>query len=189
MAKKAEKLEKGRGDTPPSEERARPGESEESAQPGRRRLPLTTLLVAAGVLLMEGTTVGVMMWLNRGPAAVSGAAPESNPMAPSEDVEELILEGKAANTKRGATYVYRFKIHAVLAKQDVTAVRAMLEKRKATVEDTVRQVVARLDPKDLDEEPKLVTFRRVLVAELEPVFGPNRIKQLLVPEWSRIRVD
>lgn len=164
---------------------------EDSAAKPARKLPMMTILVAAGVLLMEGSTVVVMMMINRGPGKAHGqeVKVESEPLAAAEEVEELLLEGKAANTKRGATYVYRFKIHAVLNKNDVSAVKGILEKRKATIDDCVRQVVARLDPKDLDEEPGLVTLRRVLIADLEPVFGSGKIRQLLVPEWSRVRVD
>ena len=166
-------------------------EQESAAATGRRGLPWKTLAIAGGVLLMEAATVVTMTMVSKGPAAASAGTPvaEKSPLAPTEDVEVLILEGKAANTKRGITYVYRFKVHAVLDKNEEANVNATLEKHKAAVEDSVRQVVARLDPKDLDEEPKLVTFRRVLMGELEPVVGANKIKQLLVPEWSRIRVD
>ncbi|MDD4891266.1 MAG: hypothetical protein PHU85_15200 [Phycisphaerae bacterium] len=184
----AKEKETGKESRPERQERQEAGD--EAVKPARK-LPMTQIFVALGVLAMEAATVGVMMWVNRGPAAAHGQATrvEQNVPPPCEDVEELIIEGKAANTKRGATYVYKFKIHAVLSKDDVAGVKGVLEKRKATIDDSVRQVVARLDPKDLDEEPGLVTFRRVLMAEMEPLFGAGKIKQLLVPEWGRVRVD
>jgi len=189
-ADKSAKTDKPKADKPAKPDKQVSADQESAAPAGRRGLPWKTLAIAGGVLLMEAATVVTMMMVNKGPSSAAGSSvAEKSPLAPTEDVEVLILEGKAANTKRGITYVYRFKVHAVLDKKDEANVNSTLEKHKAAVEDSVRQVVARLDPKDLDEEPKLVTFRRVLMGELEPVVGANKIKQLLVPEWSRIRVD
>ena len=170
-----------------------PAQAESPAQPAskKRKFPLTTLLVVVGVVVLEVGTVLVVMWLSKGPSHASAdpvVKPDSTGQV-SEDVEELIVESKAANTKRGTTYVYKLKVHAVVAQKDLPAVRATMDRRRATIEDTVRQVIARLEPKDLDEEPELATFRRVLMHEFEPVFGPGKIKELLVPEWTRYKVE
>lgn len=172
-----------------AKERPQPETDQPPARTGGR-LPVMALAIAAGVLVLEASTVLVIMWLNGGPAKAQGGQPAVavQQALAGEDIEELLLEGRATNMKRGTTFVYRFRIYALLEKDQVETVRSIAERRKATVEDTVRQVVARLDPQDLDD-PKLVAFRRVLMSELEPVFGAGRIKQLLVPEFPRTRVD
>ncbi len=152
----------------------------------------STLLVILGVLLLAGGggAVGGVLLLHRGPAKAS-AEPVSSEIKPAigEDVEELLVEGKAPNLKKGSTYMYKFKVIAVLAKGDVAAIKSTLEKRKAAVDDTVRQSIARLEPRDLDEDPELGALRRVLLAEFEKIFGPDKIKQLIIPVWDRLRLD
>jgi hypothetical protein len=174
---------------PAKEDKAPAGEEQSPARKARK-LPMLAIAVGLGVLVMEATTVAVMMWLGGGPAKARGGVVAADAVSPAgEEVEEVLLEGKAANTKRGTTYLYVFRIYALLDKGDVEFVKTTLDRRRASIEDIVRQVVARLDPKDLDDDPKLVTFRRVLMTELEPIFGANRIKQLLIPEVTRRRMD
>ncbi len=159
--------------------------------PRTARFSWATIIIVAAVVLMETCTVLIVMWLSSGPsevAAASGVKADGS-VVQGDEIEELIVEGKAINTKRGVTYVYRFKIHATVAKGDLPAVHEVLERRRATIEDAVRQVIARLEPRDLDEEPELTALRRALSHEFEQLFGPERIKKLLVPEWTRMRAD
>ena len=102
---------------PPQESKSKeqPEAAETPKAPGR--FPLSTVIVVAGVLLMEVATVGLVMWLNHGPRPAAAEPPvpkaESAPAVAVETVEEPICEGKAINTKRGVTYSYRYRIFAV----------------------------------------------------------------------------
>ncbi len=169
-------------------------EQAENAKKGKSRFNWSTFAVAAGILGAQVIIVGLVMWLSSGPDTV-----DARPMIEKDggsgviinngDVEELIIMGKATNTKRGATFFYRYKIYVIVSRQDLPAVREAVEMRKATLENIVRRVVARLEPKHLDDEPELVTLRRMLSEEFDQIFGPGTIKQLLVPEWTGIRAD
>jgi len=170
---------------------AKEAEAEAQADKPKRKLPWTTLMVVAGVLLLEAGTIIVVMILNDSPASVS-AQPiiaSDGSVLRSDDVEELLADGKAANVKRGVTFLYRYRIYAVVSKDSVEDFRKILEKRRATIEDMIRQVIGRLEPKELDEEPGLTTVKRVLTEDFEQVFGSGMIKQLKFPDWTRLRAD
>jgi flagellar basal body-associated protein FliL len=156
----------------------------------KRKVPWMTAAVIGGILLLEGLGLMLFMWL-KGPASAT-AEPIPNAdgtIVNSSDVEHLLVEGKAPNTKRGATFVYRYSIYGMVEQGDIEAVKKIMEKRKASVESRVRQVIARMEPKELDEEPELTTLKRLLIQEFEQIFGPGRIRNLVISNWIRHRAD
>lgn len=160
----------------------------------KSRFSWGTFAVAAGILVVQVAVVGLVMLLSSGPSDASasgggGATSTGGAAVQTNDVEELIVDGKATNTKRGVTFFYRYQIYVLVSKEDLPALRALVEKRKATLEDRVRSVVARLEPKHLDDDPDKVTLKRMLQEEFDQILGPGKIKSLVIPEWSPIRAD
>ncbi|MCG3180662.1 MAG: hypothetical protein BIFFINMI_03025 [Phycisphaerae bacterium] len=163
----------------------------EAAEKKPRNPKLVTALWVGGVLLGEAVLIVLVMLLNGSPgqaqAKTNGAGPAG--VLASNDCEELIVEGKAPNTKRGVTFLYRYEIYAYVSQDELDTVKKVMEKRKATIESTVREVIARMGPDELDKEPELTTLRRLLQQEFEGIFGEGKIKKIVVSNWIRLRAD
>lgn len=142
-----------------------------TAVPPRRRLPLKTLLVLAGILALEIVTVTIAFMMAGGPAPVS-AHQGADPLADdgNKESEELVIEDRFANSRRGDVYLYDSEIYVVVRKRHQAKVKEQLKNMSAQIHADIATIFRRADPSFMHEDA-LQTLCRQIKAALDVRFG------------------
>ncbi len=171
---------------------AAPGDGQPA--PKKKKLPKAVLLLGA-ILLLEGVTVAVTFSMAGGPSAAhadrhgaTAAADESN-----KDMEELVLEDKFPNSRRGDVYLYDTQIFAVVRKKHHDKVKEQVKGMTAQIRSDVATVFRRADPSFMHED-ELQTLTRQIKAVLDERFGRDAegqpiIQRVVITKCTEFRIE
>ena len=152
---------------------------------------LMTVAIVAGVMLAEGGAVFMATrWLSPGPdpaAAMHGSGEEAPPEDP--DVEIVIADFMAPNTKKGRVFVYEMKVAARVASGDLERLKGLLEDQRLTISDRLNNIIRAADPQVLIEDG-LDTLKRQIRFEVNKILNDdNLIRAILIPKMMPHRAD
>ena len=160
----------------------------------KKSLPIKTIIVLAGVVVVEAVAICGAFLIAGKPADVQaqGALPDAEADA-NRLVEELVLEKKFQNTKTGRTYVYDTQIYVVVKQKHREQVARYIEQMQAQIASDIATIFRRAEPTHL-LEPTLGTLKRMIKASLDEKIGRDDeghpiIQKVLITKFSQFRAD
>ncbi len=156
---------------------------------------LKTLLAVVAVLLLEGGTIGLMMYLSGGPKTVEGVELQADAAADlNKPVELLLIKDKFPNLQTGPHFLYDFEAYIIVKAGDNAgdALKKRLESMKAQTQMDVATIVRRAHPSYF-EEATLATLRRQIQAALDERLtdaeGTPLVQDVLITRCIPFRAD
>ncbi|MEX2213110.1 MAG: hypothetical protein WD768_03215 [Phycisphaeraceae bacterium] len=168
--------------------------AEAGTEPAKKKFPIKTLLILVGVLVLEIVTVLVAFALSGGPAPVQAdhkAAQLANDN--NKEVEELVVEDRFANSRRGDVYLYDTEIYLVVQKKHQTLVQEKLKSESAQIHADIAGIFRRADPTFMNED-SLQTLTRQIKGVLDDRFGTDsdgktKVQRILITRCTPYRID
>ncbi len=160
----------------------------------KKKLPLKTLLILGAVLVIEGVIIaGVFMVMGQPADVKAEAAAQDEAAIAEEPVEELVVEEKFPNTKRGRTFLYDTQVYVVVRRKHQETIRTHLDEMAAQISGDIRTIISRAEPNHL-LEPTLATINRQIKAALDERLGRDeeghsRIVQVVITKFTQFRAD
>jgi flagellar basal body-associated protein FliL len=161
----------------------------------KKKLPLKTIAVLIGVLLIEAGAISAVFLLAGGPADVKGDAAAADKEAQANrPVEQLVVEEKFQNTKTGRTYLYETEIYIVVRQKYQADIEKELESKRAQITTDISTIFRRADPVHL-LEPTLATITRQIKAALDERLEPDedtgesRVMEVLIRKCIQFKAD
>ncbi len=140
---------------------------------GGQGKPLKTILMIAGMLVIEAALiVGVMMFLGGDPdvATAGGGFVDPETAEGEKIVEVLVLEGKLPNAKSGVTYLYKTEVYVQVKQKHSERVAGELDQFSNEIKSELGAVWRTSDPHHF-QEPKLESLTRKVYALMSDRFG------------------
>jgi hypothetical protein len=163
----------------------------------KKRFPLKMLLALGGVLLLEVVTVVVVFALAGGPKTVSADQSHTGAAALAEDgnkeTEELVIQDRFANSRRGDVYLYDTEVYVVVRKRHQEKVKEQLKGMSAQIHADIATIFRRADPSFMHED-ELQILSRQIKAALDLRFGPDPagepiVLRVLMTKCTEYRID
>jgi flagellar basal body-associated protein FliL len=154
-------------------------------QKPKGKLPLKTILVIAGVVLMEGGTIAVLKMTQK-PLPVEASEPIVQvPENPNKDSAEIALaDGSVDNYVSGRSFIrVTLEVHAKVKKDKQQQLTDMVTTHKTEVRDQIRYLVSSSQPEDL-RDPKLQVIKRQIKSDIEKIVGDGMVEDILLPVWQ-----
>lgn len=163
------------------------------APAAKKKIPKTALFVVA-ILLLEAVTVVITFSMSGGPATakadrqIAALVDDSN-----QQVEELVLEDKFPNSRRGDVYLYDTQIYAVVRKKHQEKVKEQVKGMSAQIHADLGTVFRRADPSFMHED-ELQTLTRQIKAVLDERFGRDPegepiIQRIVITKCTEYRIE
>jgi flagellar basal body-associated protein FliL len=156
---------------------------------GKLKLPI----IVGGMMLVEAVVVFMLVKMTATPPpevhAAEGHAGEHGEPAEAKEIDPEIplVECESINRTSGQTIVVHLSLSALAAAENAEKLKKLVEMRKSSIQDRVQFVVRGADPKHLNE-PGLETIRRQLKAEIDKLFGDEKlVTELLIPQILQSR--
>ncbi len=175
-----------------AEQRNAPETQNEEQKP-KRKLPLKTIIVILGVLLLEGGTIGVFMAFKGGPSE-AGASNESivetqdpteKQMAEVVLAEDFTIDNYTAGRSR---IVIRCGVAAKVSLENQLKLQELVTAHKTEIKDTIRTLVSSAQPDHLRDSKKQV-IKREIKTGMEDIIGEGLIEDILLPDWQSFQQD
>jgi len=169
-------------------------EQEQAEQSGRSVSPLMTLLILAGVLLLQVGTIGGAYYLWGGPSEVKADAAAKDEAADAEQpVEMKVIETRFQNTRTGRSYMYDTELYLVAKQKHKPYIKKRLKARKAQLTTRLATIVRRAEPSYFDE-PERATLTRQFRAAISDVLGQTEsgkpyFEEVLIKKMTEFRTD
>lgn len=170
-------------------------DANKAAEAPKKRFPLKTLLMLVGVLLMEVITVVVAFSLAGGPEPVSADRTGASTLVDdgNKEVEELVIQDRFANSRRGDVYLYDAEIFVVVQKKHQEKVKTDLKSMSAQVHSDILTIFRRADPSFMHED-ELQTLSRQIKSALDARLGVDAdgqpiVRRVLMTRCTEYRID
>ncbi len=164
----------------------------ELEQKPKAKFPLKTILIIAGVLLMEGGTITMFKIMGGGPKPAEGTDPiaQPAPVNPVNEVAEVLLaDGSVDNYVSGRSLIrVDLEIHAKIKKADQEKMKLLAEEHKTEIRDRIRFLVSSSQPEDL-RDPKLQVIKREIKTTMDEILGPDMIQEIFIPMWQSYAME
>ena len=158
----------------------------EAEQKPKRKLPIKTLLIVVGVVLLEGGTIVAFKVFNK-PAPAAGSNPiEGTTETPLKDEAEISVaeDFSVDNHVGGRTkIVVTMDISVKVKKPDEAKVTELVKANKAEILDSIRTLIAASQPDHIKEPDKQVIKREIKFA-VEKIIGKDLIETVLIADWK-----
>ncbi len=152
------------------------------------------LLILAALLVVEAAVIAVMFMMMGQPADVQAeGAVEDEAAQAEEPVEELVVEAKYPNTKRGRTFIYDTQVYIVVRRKNQERIQGQLESMSAQISADIRAIIGLAEPNHL-LEPTLATIKRQIKASLDDRLGRDEegnsyVEQVVITKFTQFRAD
>ncbi|MBN1846412.1 MAG: hypothetical protein JW810_12055 [Sedimentisphaerales bacterium] len=161
-------------------------------QKKKSKLPLKTIIIIVGVLLMEGGTISMFMVFKGGPAPAEGTDPISDTaQVQTKECAEVVLaeDFSVDNYIGGKTrLVINMRICAKVDKAKAAELEPLVEGHKTEIMDAVRTLVSSAQP-DQIKDPKLQVIKREIKTGVEKIIGEGLLDEILVSNWQSYTAD
>jgi len=158
----------------------------DAEQKPKRKLPIKTLIIILGVMLLEGGTIVAFKVLNK-PAPAAGSNPiEETTETPLRDEAEISLakDFSVDNHVGGRTkMVVTMDVSVKVKKTDEEKVKERVLSNSAEILDSIRTLIAASQPDHIKEPDKQVIKREIKMA-VEKIIGKDLIESVLIADWK-----
>ena len=161
-------------------------------QKPKSKLPIKTLLIILGVLLLEGGTIFVFMVSKGGPQPAEATDPvaeteetQNNLLAEVSLVEDFSVDNYVGGKTR---IVVTMEISAKVEKSNQEKLQLLVDENKKEIMDSIRTLVASAQP-DQIKDPKKQVMKREIKIGVEKIIGEGLIERILTPAWQSYPTD
>jgi flagellar basal body-associated protein FliL len=168
-----------------AEEANKPEEQQE--QP-KKKLPIKAILIIAAITMVELGGFTALYYLTSTEEAGAGTQTDLPQGTVDTISERLIMRVRAVNTKTGKRVFHELEVAVWCDKDDEEAIEGIQKKRELYLRDQLRTIISAAHPQFFDEE-KMQTIKRQIGAVLVEVFGEDRIKKVLISDYSTYSGD
>ncbi len=161
-------------------------------QKPKQKLPLKTILVILGILLLEGATIGIVMVVRGGPKPAEATDPIG---ASEQNIEKEMAEVSIAKDFTVDNYVagrsriiVTLEVTAKVQKANLDNLQARVTEHETEIRDTIRSLISSSQPDQL-QDPKLQVIKRDILVGIEKIVGEGLIEKILVPNWQSFRQE
>lgn len=144
---------------------------EEASAPAKKKLPVKTIGIVAGIMVLEG--VAVFMLLGSGaPKASHGETPAAELHDDESDktTEIELVTDKFQNMTTGQAWVWQISIFLQVKNKNSERVEEVLEQRRAEIREGLLQIIGKARHTQL-VEPEKQTLTRQIASFLEHLDG------------------
>ncbi len=168
-----------------------PAPAEEEQKP-KKKIPIKTLLIVLGVLLLEGGTITIVMSIRGGPAPADATSViEETQESQSNDMGEVVLAESFSidNYLQGRSRIMvALEVTAKVEKTKQELLAAQVLEHKTEIKDKIRSLVSSSDPENL-RDPSLQVIKREIKASMEKIIDQGLIVEVLIPFWQTYPQD
>ena len=162
-------------------------------QKTKPKLPMKTILVIAGVLLLEGGTIGVFVAMKDGPKASDASDPiaDTTETANAQMAEIPLVESmQVDNYTQGRTrLLVTLEVTAKVKKDKQEKIGPLVIEHATEIRDRIRTLVSSARPEDITD-PKLQIIKREIKVNVERIIGQEDcIEEILVPSLQSLTID
>jgi len=165
---------------------------EQEIQAPKSKLPLKTIIIILGVLLLEAGTISFFFVVKGGqPKNAEATGPiEQTDDNPNKDLTEVVLaEGSVDNYTGGRSkIVVTLEIAAKVQITQKENLDKAVDDHKKEIMNTVRIIVSSAQPVEI-KDPKVQVIKKQLHAEMEKIIGEGLIEEILLPVWQTYDSD
>ena len=163
-------------------------------QKAKPKLPLKTILVILGVLVLEGGTIGVFMTVNKGPKPSEASNPiESTSETANTDMAEIqVVESMQIDnyTQGRSRMLVTLGVSVKVDKSRQETLVSLLAEHATEIKDRIRSLISSASPDDIKKDPKLQVIKREIKVNIEKIIGQEDcIEEILIPSLQAFTVD
>ena len=159
-----------------------------------RKLNFRTLLILAVVLLLEVGTVVVTFLIAGGPSpAQADRSAALDAERANRPVEELVIQARFENSKRGDQYLYDTEIYVIVKQRNREHVKEQIKSMSARIHADVAAIFRRAEPSYMHED-ELQTLGRQIKGMLDEMLGKDAegesvVQRVLITRCTEYRAD
>jgi len=161
-------------------------------QKPKPKLPLKTIIIIIGVLLLEGATISVFTVFGGESQSADATDPiESTVDTETETMAEVLLakDFSVDNYVGGRTrLIVNMEVSAKVDKANQEKLTVLIEEHGTEIKDSIRTLVSSAEPTQI-KDPKLEVMKREIKIGVEKIIGEGLIEEILVPHWQSHSVD
>jgi len=162
-------------------------------QKPKPKLPLKTVLILLGILLIEGGGISLFWAMKGGPKQADATeAIEATEESPEKTMMEIMLAEnyQVVNYTIGKIRIM-VTLDAVAQAQQANQekLQTKVKEHKNEILNTIRVVVMKAQPEDIKKDPELKKIRRQIKAGVEKIVGNDLVEDILLPVWQPFDSD
>ena len=157
--------------------------------------PFKTILILLAFLVAEAATVVLILSIAGRPPDVQAEDPRHDEMLLLEEpVEELVVEDKFVNQKRGETIIFDTEVYVVVQRKHQERVQQDIEMMRARITTDIANIVRKAMPAHF-HEPTHATLARQMKAALDkrlgrdPIDDETIVKEVLINRLIPYKAD
>jgi len=172
-----------------ADEKSSPTAEEQQVKP---KMSKKTLIIIAGVLILEGATIAIVKMLSGGPKPSEAAPPiEVTETAPSKEKAEIVLcsNMQVDNWVGGRSRtIVTLEVVLKTEKANQEALTAEITANATQIKDRIRVLVGSAQPDNI-RDPQLQVIKREIKAALSEIIDGSKIDEILIPTWQSFIQD
>jgi len=159
-----------------------------------KKLPIKTIIVVLGLLVVEGAGVVALMKILGKPGAVKAGEASQLVLDDGEQKSELlIVEDRFPNHQTGRVWLWETEVQVQVKQKHLEYVERVLEERQAEIKTGISAIWRNAHQRHLTE-PSLDTLNRQVTSYLNEIFGHDsesepRIARVLLPKCVGFPAD
>ncbi len=169
-------------------------QKDKEAAPAKKKPPIKTIGLIAGVMIAEAAGVYVLVGMTGPKAVVAETELHGHEQAAGQETVEIdLIDDKFQNMQTGRVWMWDMRIVMKTTKKNEAHITEELEKRSSEIQEGIAQIVRRAQHSHL-KEPDLVTISRQITAYADKVFGHDaqgnsRVERILIPKCRGVDVE
>lgn len=169
-----------------------PAKAEADEQKPKGKLPMKTIIIILGVLLLEGGTISMFTILKGDPKPAAATSPiEGTAAEPTKPMFEVSLAENFSvdNYTRGKSkLVVTMNVTAKADESQKENLTKKVEASKSEIKDGIRALISMAQPDEV-RDPKLQVIKREIKSCIEEIIGEGMIEEVLISEWQTYTAD
>lgn len=161
-------------------------------QKPKKKLPIKTLMIILGVVLLEaGSFVAFKVFFSGpAPADATEAIVDTATATTKKMVEVLLVENFSVDNYVGGRARIVVTLAAVAKADELNsaALTAMVEANQTEIKDRIRTLVSSAQP-DHIRDAHLQVIKREIKTSVDQIVGEGLIEEILLPTWQSYPVD
>lgn len=168
----------------------------EPATEAKKGLPLKTIIMVVGMLVLEGAGIVAFMTVMGKPSEVAAVGVVNDPSLELEQIVELpVLHEKFTNSRQGRVWIWDTEVIAQVKQMHAAEVTAQIEAKEALIRTGVSKIVAAAQVGYFNEPGRETLTRQVHEFLNQPdVIGTDpegnpRVEDILIPSCIGFPAD
>jgi len=169
-----------------------PTKAESDEQKPKGKLPIKTIIIILGVLLLEGGTISMFTILKGDPQPAAATSPiegtvdkSTKPMFEVSLAENFSVD----NYTRGKSkLVVTMHVTAKVDESRKDQLTKKVEASKSEIKDGIRALVSTAQPDEV-RDSKLQVIKREIKSCVEKIIGEGMVEEILISEWQTYTAD